>query len=356
MKKKIYFITVSIIEIIVFLYIIFTANEIIQKEITNFESTSSVFSSEIQETVKESIETNGVKIIIFFSTIGIIFNIITINIALKNTILRNKGTLITFSVLHIVFGMSGINEILALITILILLCLKRVNPEDFPVKRELPKIEEDKLERRSIYYGIILIVFYFSQFIWKDYIPENKTVIIVVTTIFYLIVFALSIAFWNKKLLANTKIFMKNFITYFKFIIKKMLLMYGVYFVAAIVSTVITGEPSSVNQESLESMSKFVVIPLAIIWAPIVEETIFRGLIHKAIKNRYLFIITSSIVFGLLHTFGQEATVLNTIIKALPYAVLGGYLAYLYDKTQNITTSIFGHAFINTISSIITLL
>ena len=41
------------------------------------------------------------------------------------------------------------------------------------------------------------------------------------------------------------------------------------------------------------------------------------------------------------------------MVKALPYAVLGGFLAYLYDKTNNISTSMFGHALINTIGSIV---
>ena len=68
-----------------------------------------------------------------------------------------------------------------------------------------------------------------------------------------------------------------------------------------------------------------------------------------------LFIITSALVFGILHTIG-ESSILNILVMALPYSVLGAYLAYLYTNTNNIFTNIKGHAIFNTISSIFLIL
>ena len=107
----------------------------------------------------------------------------------------------------------------------------------------------------------------------------------------------------------------------------------------------------SVNQETLESLPLYYTLPAAIIYAPIVEEIIFRGVIRRFIKNNILFIIISALVFGVLHTIG-ESSILNIFVMALPYSVLGAYLAYVYTKTNNIFTSITSHAIINSISSL----
>lgn len=353
MKKKIFFVIVSLIEIISFIYVIYSANGIVENEIELMEQMSSFFPQEMQNQMINSLVNNGKNMIVMYSSIGIAMCLITIYIAFKDRILRNKSLLIVFSVLHIVFAMNILNEILPVITILVLLCLKRKNPEDFPIKRELPEIEKKNTSKIEVIIGIVLALVYFSQFLWKDIIPESVGVRIAISIIFYLGIFLLAIAFWNKKLIEYFKTFGKNFITYVKFILPRLIGMYFIYFIVAIISVVITGEIGSVNQDNLESMNKFVVIPLAIIWAPIVEETIFRGLIHKIIKNKYLYIIISAVSFGLLHTFALEANVLNTVVKAMPYAVLGGFLAYVYDKSKNISASMFCHSLINIIASAI---
>jgi membrane protease YdiL (CAAX protease family) len=42
-----------------------------------------------------------------------------------------------------------------------------------------------------------------------------------------------------------------------------------------------------------------------------------------------------------------EETLLNVIIKAIPYTILGGFFAYTYTKTENITTNMMAHAINN---------
>ena len=98
-------------------------------------------------------------------------------------------------------------------------------------------------------------------------------------------------------------------------------------------------------------MPRWFIVPAAIIWAPIVEELIFRGSLRRFIKNNKIFIVISAVVFGLLHTI-VEATLTNVLFMAIPYMVIGGFFAYLYAKTENICTNIFSHAFFNTIATI----
>ena len=111
----------------------------------------------------------------------------------------------------------------------------------------------------------------------------------------------------------------------------------------------ISKQSTSVNQSTLESLPKWFVIPAAIIWAPIVEELVFRGVLRRFIKKDALFIIISALLFGLMHTI-DEQSLLNVIIWTIPYSVLGGFLAYIYDKTNNICTNILLHSFINIIA------
>lgn len=98
----------------------------------------------------------------------------------------------------------------------------------------------------------------------------------------------------------------------------------------------------------LESMPQWFVIPAAVLWAPIVEELIFRGSLRRFIKNEKLFMVISAVIFGLMHTM-VEATLINVFVMAIPYMILGSFFAYVYVKTDNICNSILAHAFQNAV-------
>ena len=53
-------------------------------------------------------------------------------------------------------------------------------------------------------------------------------------------------------------------------------------------------EITSNNQESIMSLPLWNSIPLAVIYAPIVEESLFRGCIRRFIKDDKIFIIVSA--------------------------------------------------------------
>ena len=129
-----------------------------------------------------------------------------------------------------------------------------------------------------------------------------------------------------------------------------------IYFAIAIVSAILAKQGASVNQTTVEALPLLVSLPLAIIYAPIVEESLFRGCIRRFIKNDKVFMIVSAIVFGLLHTAFSEATLYNVIVVALPYAAMGYFLAFLYAKTNNICTNMAFHAFQNTLAMILTII
>lgn len=356
MKKKVYFIISAVIQIIIALYVIVLADSIVQNEIQAFKELYDTIPIDMIKSMIENIERNGVNSIRICSSMCMAINIGVIITAIKNNILRNKGLLITGSIICLLFAGNQIVEILAIVNIIVLIVLKRKNPEDFPIKKEIPKLEEIAITKKEIFIGIVLVIVYFSQFIWGSYIIKSNILRWSIIIVFYLSVLVLSILFWNKSIKRDLKAFRENFGAYIRFILPRFGLMYIAYFVVTIFTIIITKNIGSVNQQNLESLPNWYVIPLAIIYAPIVEETIFRGLIHKLIKNDNIFIIVSGISFGLLHTISLEVTLLNVIFKALPYSVLGGFLAYIYAKTENISTNMFCHAGINLIASLLTLM
>ena len=78
------------------------------------------------------------------------------------------------------------------------------------------------------------------------------------------------------------------------------------------------------------------------IYAPFVEEMIFRKSIKDIFSEyndnnliKYFYIITSGLIFSLLHTMGNATNTLD-YLYTIPYLALGISLALTYYKTKNI--------------------
>ena len=202
--------------------------------------------------------------------------------------------------------------------------------------------------------SLLLLVVYFSHFIWSEYLPNDFPTAIMIEIVFNLIMIVLCILVFYDQLSFNFKVFKANFRSYMRFILPRLGIAYVFLFVASMISVMITKNAVSVNQETVEALPLYYMLPAAVIYAPIVEEILFRGVFRRFIKNDILFIIISALIFGLLHTIG-ESSLLEILVMALPYSTLGAYLAYSYVKTNNIFTSITSHAIFNAISSIFSL-
>lgn len=78
----------------------------------------------------------------------------------------------------------------------------------------------------------------------------------------------------------------------------------------------------------------------AVVVAPIVEEVLFRGLLHNALRVRVgrAAILVSSGLFAVTHLY---------IINFLPVFALGVLLAWLYERRGSLWAPIVAHAFAN---------
>lgn len=353
MKRKYYFLISSCIQIIASIMAIINSNKIISELLKQ----TSLYPDNLQDRINGLYGNSGHIVIIIMAGICIILNIFIILWSLNDNLLKKKGKVIACSVASLFLAFYPIVELFAIINIIVMSLTKRVNKEDYPDKKlDMPLVEREIVTKNKIILSVILLVVYFSQFLWSDLIPDKGYTHIIVGCIFYIVMIILSIMFFKDLLDNNFKIFRKNIKAYFQNLIGKVGIFYLVYFMIAMIVVFSSNMDTSVNQSNVEALPIWYSLPLAVFYAPLVEECLFRGCIRRFIKNDKVFIIVSALSFGLLHTVFTEPNLYNAVVLAIPYATIGGFLAYLYNKTNNICTNMAFHAFHNSIAMIITIL
>ena len=138
---------------------------------------------------------------------------------------------------------------------------------------------------------------------------------------------------WSKNL-------KKNVLTW---IIGFLIMMISNYIVITLITKKLT-----INEEIIREMYNNYIISTIIInvlIVPFLEEMVFR-LGFNEINNKYIYILTSSVLFAFLHIIGSLESVLS-ILYILPYFAIGMTLGIIYYRSQNIFDSILIHAIHN---------
>ena len=68
-----------------------------------------------------------------------------------------------------------------------------------------------------------------------------------------------------------------------------------------------------------------ILVSIMAITSSFVEELVFRYTLRTVFKNKIVFIVVSSVIFGLLHGIG---------VATLLYVLIGVFLAVIYLKTD----------------------
>ncbi len=116
------------------------------------------------------------------------------------------------------------------------------------------------------------------------------------------------------------------------------------------------------NEEAVRSLIHLYPIYMLFsvsIYAPIVEETIFRRSFKDIFKLfndtkmiKYLYISLSGLIFGLMHILGQTSSGTD-YLYIIPYASLGCAFAALYYRNDNLFSTIILHSLHNTVAVIL---
>lgn len=357
MKKKIYFIISAIVQIFASINLIANSNEILEKTMATVKDVYSAFPAEFQDRVISMMNNSGIYYVMAPAIICIIVNAIILILAFANKIVKKRGLLIFLSVLCIIFSSSTVATILAITNFIILLSIKKEDKQNIiDEKKKIPEVKQKNYSKKELISAAIIFLVYFSQFIWSDYIPDNNKIMSILVVIsFYAIMFMLVFILFGDKLISDFKKLIKNFNAYIEYDLPKYGLMIVSFILVNFICILVTKNGTSVNQETVESLPKLIMFILAVLWAPIVEETVFRGTIRRYINNKIVFVLLSAFIFGFMHATG-EGSLLKIIFTTLPYATLGGWLAYIYSKTDNLANNIMIHGIWNLFAVIMSFL
>ncbi len=109
------------------------------------------------------------------------------------------------------------------------------------------------------------------------------------------------------------------------------------------------------NNAAVEELAKLDVrttTVMAVFLAPLVEEGMFRagifGLLRR--KHRVLAYVLSTLLFGLYHVWSEAIYDPIQLVFILQYVPSSLVLAYIYDRTDSIWSSIFLHMLTNVIA------
>ncbi|MDD3241539.1 MAG: CPBP family intramembrane metalloprotease [Bacilli bacterium] len=148
--------------------------------------------------------------------------------------------------------------------------------------------------------------------------------------------------------------FNKNIEIGFKYWFIGMALMVG----SNLIIMLLTPSKVSNNEEAVRSLieaSPYLSLILTAIFAPILEELVFRVGLKESFKSKYLFCIASGLIFGLLHVVFSYTT-LTDFLYVVPYGSLGFVFAMMLYDTKNIYTSMAMHMAHNSFFTIVQIL
>ncbi len=219
-------------------------------------------------------------------------------------------------------------------------------------------IDNKKSYKRIVIKNIFIFCFYFIYEIIPLYILKlfninssslsslNKNIYLISTSIIYLVfiifMYKDELKFDFNKLKGK---FIDNIVKYIPYYIVGVLLMA----ISNIIISKFTNVNLSENEINVRNYIKLFPIYMTfstVIYAPIVEEITFRKTFRNIINNKYLFIILSGLIFGIVHLSSSS---FNDCLMIIPYILMGITLSYIYYKSDNILTTISLHSMHNLI-------
>ena len=357
---KIYLLFSSVIQILISLFSVIFSKVYLTRIITSYEELL-IENNAFEQTIT-MYKNFGLYLILVLAIITIIFNTaILLNYFRKKNKLNYKMIMI-ISVINILFNESVLISTLSIINLVVIWLTKMVlqaekgflqDIKKEKKKTEVPYFMNYTFQKKDKWFALFVIILYFLipeliAFLPFGYISKSIILDIILIIICFMMFY--------DEISKGVKFFKSNFKNCFSYIFNNQVKAFVIYFLTALLVVMIKNDAAtSVNQQIASSLPMLYIVPSALIYAPFVEEIVFRGAFRRLIKNDRLFILVSAICFGLLHTL-YETTLFDFIILSLPYAVLGGFFAYLYDKTGNITSCMVGHFLHNAFACLMMLL
>lgn len=227
------------------------------------------------------------------------------------------------------------------------------------------------MKRKNYLIGIIVILLYFIynsfqlfplEILGIDYSKLNLNVKIIYSLSYELLFIFILFLIYKNLFISKFKDYIKNFKIYIKKYIDYWALAFGLMTISNLIIITLFPNSTATNQESVNEIFKiapYYILISGVLFAPLVEETVFRLSIRNIFKNDKLFILISGLVFGTLHVVGSFENIVD-LIYIIPYSIPGFIFAYTLVKSDNIfvpmSLHFFHNAFTMALQFILTLL
>ncbi len=210
--------------------------------------------------------------------------------------------------------------------------------------------------------GIIFLLLTFSSLFFMIFNIKKENLSEIKYLIYYsisnLILLGIFIYIYRDVLIKDLSFFKKNFLNNFFTSFKYWLIGFIIMYISNLLITQILKMNIGGNEIQVRNFINTSPILMAfntIIYSPIAEELAFRKSIRDCTSNKWIYILTSGLLFGLLHTITYINSPLS-LLYLIPYSAFGITFATLYYKSNNIYSTITIHAMHNTLAIIIYLL
>lgn len=218
-------------------------------------------------------------------------------------------------------------------------------------------------------FGVFILIFllylmlnmYTSSFFIKDIYSENQVLVnlaLIASNFITLIIF---VFIYRKTIVKDLyKFNKKDFKTGFNYWITGIVLMILLNVILSIIGGTLVDNETT-NREIIKNFLPYAIFGMCI-YAPVVEELVFRRALRPLFNNKYLYGLTSGLIFGSIHLFDEIAKLLSTgvftinLLYVLPYVGLGMFFAFSYYETDNIYSTITFHSIHNFIAIIFNIL
>lgn len=207
---------------------------------------------------------------------------------------------------------------------------------------------------KNAFLGILCIIIYFGlsdmQVSFLNLFHINYNEMSLPFKVTYLIIFeiflmSLIVLVLNKKISKDFQNMRKYHKEYFKKYFKFWLISVGIMMLSNFIINFFVKTGISANEETIRETFKISPIYIffsSVIFAPVVEELVFRQSLKNIIPNKYIFIIVSGIIFGGLHVI-TSLTSVTDLLYLIPYCAPGFAFAYILADSDNIFIPISLH-------------
>ncbi len=215
-------------------------------------------------------------------------------------------------------------------------------------------------KKNIIFFTLIFTLFLFFEYIYVligiDYNNlslNTKVYLLLFKNIVFTIIFIVRYHEYLKDKFIDFKEHYKSYLAFsFKWWITGIIAMYFINMLIYFITKTLPTNEDSVNL--IFKTNIFIALISTVVFAPFVEEMIFRKSLSDCFSNKILFMITSGLVFGSMHVL-----VFNSyyeLLYILSYGLFGVFFAHILNKKNNIYCTMAIHAFHNLLASILLLL